>query len=64
MSDVQHPGNTILQAEPHGNQGIDAAHQQTGNHYVQNVTIIMMVPSFLMTMQAFQKAHKTNPLEE
>jgi hypothetical protein len=35
MRYVQHAGDTILKAEPHGNQGIDAAHQQTGNDYIQ-----------------------------
>ncbi len=35
VSDVQHPGNTVLQAEPDGDEGKDAAQQQTTNHYIQ-----------------------------
>jgi hypothetical protein len=36
MSDVQNPGNAILQTQAHGNQGIDTAHQQTANGYIQD----------------------------
>jgi hypothetical protein len=36
MGDVKHPGNPVLKAQPHGDQGVDAAHEQTGDHDVQN----------------------------
>ncbi len=35
VSDVQHPGHTVLQAQPDGDEGKDAALQQTTDHYVQ-----------------------------
>jgi hypothetical protein len=36
MGDIEHPGDTILEAQPHRDQGINAAQQQAGDQDIEN----------------------------
>ena len=36
MRDVQYSSNTVLKAEPHGDKGVDAPHDETANDYIQD----------------------------